>query len=132
MPFAHREQSAIDQYVTFLAHKEATVSMLSKRMGFVKTLSALLVNTPHNKESYQKAVEAVKATYSKITQQALDLFTHEFYAFWINDAGSINLFRNYFCFDIETERSNLLLSDTSIKLAKHSVNTYTQRQLYLS
>ena len=132
MPFSHREQSAIDQYVSFLAAKDATVSMLSKRMGFVKTLSALLVNAPHNRESYQSAVEKVKATYSKITQQALDVFTHEFYAFWINDASSINLFRNYFCFDIETERSNLLLNASNNRLAKHSVNSYTQSQLYLS
>lgn len=132
MPFAQREQTAIDQYLTFIANKEATVSMLNKRMGYVKRLSELLVNAPHSREAYQQAVEKLKLKYAKFTEQALDLFTHEFYAFWMNDTSSISVLRSYFCFDIETERSNLLLSDNNhSRLSQHSVNSYNQRQLYL-
>lgn len=132
MPLSNREQTAIDQYLAFLANKEATVSMLTKRLGFVKSLSALLINAPHSRESYQQAVNTLKVKYANMTQQALDLFTHEFYAFWINDAGSINLFRRYFCFDIETGRSNLRFDTASNKLSPHPVlHTYTQRPLYL-
>jgi len=133
MPPSQREQTAIDQYLTFLANKEATVSMLTKRLGFVKSLSALLINTPHCRESYQQAVNTLKTKYTNVTQQALDLFTHEFYAFWINDPSSINLFRRYFCFDIETGRSNLHVSAANSRLIQHPVlHTYTERPLYLS
>ncbi len=130
---SNREQAAIDRYLAFLANKDATVGMLTKRLGFVKSLSTLLINAPHCRESYQQAVDKVKAKYSNMAQQALDLFTHEFYAFWINDASSINLFKRYFCFDIETGRSNLHVNPASYKLSQHSVlHTYTKRPLYLS
>ncbi len=128
-----REQSAIDQYMLFLMDKDATINMITARLKAIKQLSKFLTDRTLSQKTFQHAVAAVTANLETAVKGEYALFSHEFYTFWMNDQVNISLFKQFFCFDIETSKSNMHLNTLNNELSNHAItHTYTNQPVYLS
>ncbi len=128
-----REQEARKRYLKFLVHKGATVNMIARRLKAVNAMFKHLVQLETTQENYQKAVIALVDSVADDIKSEYALFAHEFYTFWMNDPVNTSLFMQHFCFDVESEKSNLRINSLQKELPRHPVqNTYNNQPIYLS